>query len=437
MALALVAVAGLTLVGLQRDDPVDEVPSGPGADGEVAIDEDAGDEDGGTTTGPTERRAIPRCADGGDGCLRWRLALDDGMQPSLAGTDVLVVPDGTRIRAVDPADAAVRWETDLDPLENPASPIAHVVDDLVLVQARETDATDGTDGTDPVAWLIALDLDDGGERWRVPIGDEDVLVTEAEASDDRVVLAVSAFADDAASRDRLEALDLADGSSRWRVEAHLVSVGPGGPVTVDDGEVSGIAAADGAATWRAEPDVEPEQLWSVGDHVVVHLDGYAEVRHAATGERVVEELHGGLALPLPDGRLAVGETRDLVVVDGDDRVAESPVEDVCCTGLAVHDDRWLVARTLAGQLLTFDLREDAPGPAVAAPDVEFENVTFVGGLLVEQRERATSIHDGYTGELVAEIDQTAAAIGELDDVVVFSTSAELFAVPRPTPGGAR
>jgi len=121
-----------------------------------------------------------------DGSTAWRAtdAAATGV-PSTSG-DTLLVPTADGLAGIGVSDGRRRWTTDVD------ATLPAVVDETVVVAGDETVALDATTGdrrwsapvrteTHPVAvdgtvylgtyeGIVALDLDDGRERWRVDRG---------------------------------------------------------------------------------------------------------------------------------------------------------------------------------------------------------------------------------------------------------------------------
>lgn len=223
---------------------------------------------GGLTVVGTTARTITGY--GSDGWQRWRHTIDDAVvDVARLGTDALVTDASGRLRLLDGATGAVRWEADGGDL-----PWAPVVDDRSLAfldgdTVRVVDAASGRDRWSAAAdqrstevalagdlvvikvgnWLVARGAADGRHRWTraVPAG---ALLT---GSADQVMI----FGDESTS-----ALDLA-GRERWSAPAAGGARGVADGIALIMRDRLEVRRADGTATTVpfpagfGEPDPAP------------------------------------------------------------------------------------------------------------------------------------------------------------------------------------
>lgn len=186
------------------------------------------------------------CLDLSDGTPRWHATSPDPLRlfawaDPAAGDGLVIVGDLMRLRALDTASGAVRWErTDLAPAYlSSACQVSPVISgDGVVVSCRPVPAT-------------MLDLATGQTRWPAPAAPGTSAATPVGtplADGDALYLTTP---------DGIHSLDLASGSPRWSVPLSLPP-GPASPVgtpygiAVTDaaGSVILVDRADGSTVWR-------------------------------------------------------------------------------------------------------------------------------------------------------------------------------------------
>lgn len=236
-ALGALAVSGC----LERaPDPKSDAPSGTGGG-------DAGTEPGDTTprtqfqydaqhTGVSDAPAPERIE------RRWRSQVSP-IEGGLAVADglALVAVDGSLV-ALDTDDGEERWTADVG--QSTAAAPAMTTDTAYVP------AWNGGDSTD--RGVAAIDLADGSERWRAIPG-VDVSSGVTLAND-------TVYAGGSLNSAHVIALDAEDGSERWRFRAGQYAPPPsvsGGVAYVGGGEehvAYALDAADGGERWRVDVD---------------------------------------------------------------------------------------------------------------------------------------------------------------------------------------
>ena len=268
-------------------------------------------------------------------------------KPAAYTADVLCLAnDGDEVYAVDtsgqPSEWAVRWSYTPDDLNSTGDPPAPTIDGGTVYVGG---------GTSTGGALIALDIADGTERWRVE--------TEDELNHSVVVVDDMVYVGDLDGR--VYAFAAADGTERWRADAaahgHLVD-GVGTPPAVADGvvyvgsednRIYAFDATDGTELWRFRTNGNVISL-AVASGIVFAVVGNGRV-HALTAPAVSP-------VPIPEGA-AASISRPNWPTLGDIGAA------VVTLGAAAVASNWLLDR-YAGDLFESDPADSTDEESVDA-----------------------------------------------------------------------
>ncbi|MCC5947496.1 MAG: PQQ-binding-like beta-propeller repeat protein [Nitriliruptoraceae bacterium] len=317
----LVAVLGLTPLGpdggiLVRGSAPTGSVDGPAAGG-PAIDEATVALD---RIAPAERadaRAIdlerPVCLATPD-CISWSVEVP-GRGPvwrDASSTEgLLLLTDRLGTLALDLDDGRQRWRIEADPTA-PVGTRSHATSDGVLLRI-ERDAV-----------VMAHDLEDGARRWRVPFPGA-TQVRQARTYGDTIVVTadtVVVTADSVVGARRparvVAGFEAATGALRWHHAGGHVSLGASGPVLADEGgRVRLVDPEDGVERWRTDVGGGLASLRTVGGAIVVTGWAGTRILDASIGE-LVQDLPGPVrvVLELPELLVAVG-AEQVHLLDGE------------------------------------------------------------------------------------------------------------------------
>lgn len=246
-----------------------------------------------------------RAFDLGDGADRWAVALESRpFAPSVADGRVYL---RTRDACLAVADGELSWRTELDRLVYDRYNVRDTQDFTSLIAPAVT--PDGVVVPDRDA-VVALDPDDGTERWRVDLRGS---MASPVAVDDGIL---------AAGLDEVVAVER-DGSERWRSEHGgwgTVASADADAYVAGGGTLTSLTLDEGERAWGVSTsgDVQRSQPAIVGDAALTVNNGGIAVRREDPGWLGDRELFriGGDATHVADhGGVAVGGGR-VLVVDG-------------------------------------------------------------------------------------------------------------------------
>ncbi|WP_436927936.1 outer membrane protein assembly factor BamB family protein [Halosimplex amylolyticum] len=218
---------------------------------------------------------------------------------------------GARLLSLDATDGSVEWEANYDRGDRLYPRAVH--DGVVYVQLWNS-PSDSVDTGD----IVAIDADDGSERWRTTITYYDVILED-------LIVADAVYSLNSGAASHIRKLDLESGEEQWSTS---VSYTPYVQLAVKDDrlfansdDLVALSTATGNTEWRVEFDGTEPRTIVAGDGVVHAAFNHAEEAlktfDAATGDlqwsrQRVDNVH-----VLADGLLYGGDADEVQIVDAE------------------------------------------------------------------------------------------------------------------------
>jgi outer membrane protein assembly factor BamB len=383
LALVGLLVAGMAVLGPSAGS-LPELPTG--TDGRAAgsderVELPAAADPGGTRSPDEATTGELESGEGGcfaPGCLVWSVGPEPPIVPTTVptvGGGLLLVRWDGRLAALELRTGEVRWEFD------PATEHERLgTGDLVYAATDELAVVLVEDE------LLALELTDGSERWRVGVS-EPSRVGDAIELDDVVVVSSARRVGPSRGDVEVLALDAGTGRPRWSRSVADAALSDRGPVVLtSEAVLQGLDPVDGAVRWERSLDDGLDQLDASGELVITRpvAGGRQDttIRSAVDGEVLLERSHGVNAqLRTATRGTLVAPLGDEIALltDGEVRWRRDTGPVPCCAGTYVDEEVVTVRRT-DGSLWVLDREDGAPVADLAdpTPDAPPHRTTLVG-----------------------------------------------------------